>query len=165
MGCCLKQQHDPHCKLTGYMPGGGFCPSLLSLLAAECLGNGRTGKAGPGLQQPFSPSFITASTLKAKTVLSCIQEMKADLSLALPQAQLREAVLWEQTRSINLRSVWILAHTSSRTLSKAETRRPHWQDKLGNYRKRMKWPLSVPFLSLGADSAARHVVLECGCER
>lgn len=45
------------------------------------------------------------SQLKAKPILSCIEGMKANSSLALPQPQLRGTLLQQQKGSISLRSV------------------------------------------------------------
>lgn len=40
-----------------------------------------------------------------------------------------------------------------------------WKNKLQNCRKIKKMPLTIPFLSLDLDSAARHVVLVCDSVR
>ena len=139
---CLKQERAPHCRHTGYSCVSSSARSQRSVFpcfplisTGERSGNGRTGGAGPGSQQPFSPSSITASTLKAKTIPSCIKEMKANSSLALPQPRLREALLQQQKGSRSLRSVCDLTQTSSRSVSKAGTGRLHWKDEFGNYRK------------------------------
>lgn len=167
MDYCLKQEHSPHCRHTGYSCVSSSARSQCSVfhcfplfLTGERSGNGKTGEAGPGSQQPFSPSSITASTLKAKPIPGCIKEVKANSSLALPQPQLREALLQQQKGSLSLRSEWDLMQTSSRTVSTVGTRRLHGRTNFRTVEK-LKKCLSQSLSSLSISTVQQDMWCWC----